>query len=67
MQINNHCFPHEVLIVKDDEDQYFNYRRPNVRQQILHNTIMTRLIHKTLTKATINQRTFFAGIPQPCD
>ena len=53
--INNHCLLHEVLTAKDDKDQHFNYRRPKVGLQIFHNTIMTGLIHKILTKATITK------------
>ena len=42
--------PHEVLTVKDDKDQHFNYRQPKVGLQIFHNTTRTGLIYKTLTK-----------------
>ena len=41
---------HEVLTVKDDKDQHFNYRQPKVGLQIFHNTTRTGLIYKTLTK-----------------
>ena len=44
---------HEVLTVKDDKDQHLNYRRSKAGLQIFHNTIMTGLIHKTVTKAAI--------------
>ena len=42
--------PHEVLTVKDDKDQHFNYSQPKVGLQIFHNTTRTGLICKTLTK-----------------
>ena len=42
--------PHEVLTVKDDKGQYFNYRQPKVGLQIFHNTIRTGLIYKILAK-----------------
>ena len=47
--------PHEVLAVKDDKDQYLNYRRYKAGLQIFYNTIMTGLIHKTITKAPITK------------
>ena len=42
--------PHEVLTVKDDKDQHFNYRQPKVGLQIFHNTTRTGLIYEILTK-----------------
>ena len=42
--------PHDVLTVKDDKDQHFNYRQPRVGLQIFHNTARTGLIYKTLSK-----------------
>ena len=45
----------EVLTVKDDENQHFNYSQPKVAQQIFHNTVITGLIHKALTKAAITK------------
>ena len=46
---------HEVLTVKDDRDQYLNYRQSEAGLQIFHSTIMTGLIHKTITKAAITK------------
>ena len=28
--INNHCMPHDVLRVRNDDGQHFNYWQPNV-------------------------------------
>ena len=52
---SNHHLPREVLTEKDDENQHFNYSQPKVALQIFHNTIITGLIHKALTKATITK------------
>ena len=41
---------HEVLTVKDDKDQHFNYKQPKVGLQIFHNTARTGLIYEALTK-----------------
>ena len=42
--------------VKDDKNQHLNYRWSNkAGLQIFHNIIMTRLIHKTITKAAITK------------
>ena len=44
---------HEVLTVKEDKDQHLNYSRSKVGLLMLHNTIKTGLIHKTITKAAM--------------
>ena len=41
--------------VKDDKNQHLNYRWSKAGLQIFHNIIMTRLIHKTITKAAITK------------
>ena len=44
---------HEVLTVKCDEYEHFNYRRSRAELQIFHDTAMIELIHETITKAAI--------------
>ena len=41
--------------VKDDKNQHLNYRWSKAGLQIFHNIIMTRLIHKAITKAAITK------------
>ena len=40
----------EVLPIKDDKDEPFNYRQLKVGLQIFHDAISTGLIYKILTK-----------------
>ena len=53
--INIHRLSYEVLTIKYDKDQNFNYRWSRAGLQIFHNTTMTGLIHETITKAAITK------------
>ena len=49
-----HRLLHEILTVKDDKNQHFIYRR-NIPQKIFHNTRMTGLIYKTITRTAMTK------------